>query len=90
MDSCRPLTGKRGHVAEHLYKAGPKSNNSKIDAIKGTLTHGAKKGLKYVVGGAVFYFAVSLALGGRDRVKHDLEVLKVRRQDVLLQTFGES
>ncbi|CAK0786298.1 hypothetical protein CVIRNUC_009511 [Coccomyxa viridis] len=75
-DPSLPLTGKRGHVAEHLYKAGPKSNNSKIDAIKGTLTHGAKKGLKYVVGGAVFYFAVSLALGGRDRVKHDLEVLK--------------
>ena len=69
-------------MAEHLYKAGPKSSNSRLDAIKGGLTHGAKKGLKYVVGGAVFYFAVSLALGGRDRVKHDLEVLKVRRQDV--------
>ena len=78
MDFCRPLTGKRGHVAEHLYKAGPKSSHSKLDAMKGGLTHGVKKGLKYAIGGAVFYFAVSLALGGRDRVKHDLEVLKVR------------
>ena len=75
---CRHLTGKRGHVAEHLYKAGPKSSHSKLDAMKGGLTHGVKKGLKYAIGGAVFYFAVSLALGGRDRVKHDLEVLKVR------------
>ena len=87
LDFRRPLTGKRGHVAEHLYKAGPKSSNSRLDALKGSLTHGAKKGLKYAVGGAVFYFAVSLALGGRDRVKHDLEVLKVRRQEVSPQDF---
>ena len=73
----RPITGRRGGIAEHLYKAGyrPHSGGS---GIKDTLKDGLKKGMKYAVGGAVFYFAVSLALGGRDRVKHDLEVLKVR------------
>lgn len=49
------------------------SGGSKLDGLK----DGVKKGLKYAIGGAVFYFAVSLALGGRERVKHDLEVLKV-------------
>ena len=71
----RPITGRRGGIAEHLYKAGARPRaGGKLDLVK----DGLKKGLKYAVGGAVFYFAVSLALGGRDRVQHDLEVLKVR------------
>lgn len=73
MHLCRPITGRRGHVAEHLYKAGARAQHGKLDTVK----DGLRKGLKYAVGGAVFYFAVSLALGGRDRVKHDLEVIKV-------------
>ena len=72
--SSRPITGRRGGIAEHLYKIGARPQHGKLDVVK----DGLKKGLKYAVGGAVFYFAMSLALGGRDRVKHDLEVLKVR------------
>ncbi len=72
---CRPITGRRGGIAEHLYKMGARPQSGKVDFLK----DGLKKGLKYAVGGAVFYFAVSLALGGRDRVRHDLEVLKVRQ-----------
>ena len=72
----RPITGRRGGIAEHLYKAGYRPNSGG-SGIKDTLKDSLKKGLKYAVGGAVFYFAVSLALGGRDRVQHDLEILKV-------------
>lgn len=78
----RPITGRRGGIAEHLYKAGFRAQSGqsrKLDIVK----DGLKKGLKYAVGGAVFYFAVSLALGGRDRVQHDLEVLKVRDMGAL-------
>lgn len=82
---CRPITGRRGGIAEHLYKMGVhRPQSGKVDFIK----DGLKKGLKYAVGGAVFYFAVSLALGGRDRVRHDLEVLKVSCAGSLLALGG--
>ncbi len=84
MVNCRPISGRHGSVAEHLYKAGARpQSRPKLDSMKDA----AKKGLKYAVGGAVFYFAVSLALGGRDRVRHDLEVLKVS-SDISCDSFS--
>ena len=68
----RPV--RRGTLAEHLYRAVAKPKSGENQRLRNALG----KGLKYAVGGAVFYFGVALALGGRERVRADLEKLQVR------------
>ncbi len=67
----RPV--RRGTLAEHLYRAVAKPKSGENQRLRNALG----KGLKYAVGGAVFYFGVALALGGRERVRADLEKLQV-------------
>ncbi|BDA49236.1 probable Septin-7 [Coccomyxa sp. Obi] len=66
------LPVRRGTLAEHLYRAVAKPKSGENQRLRNALG----KGLKYAVGGAVFYFGVALALGGRERVRADLEKLQ--------------
>lgn len=70
---CTHRPVRRGTLAEHLYRAVAKPKSGENQRLRNALG----KGLKYAVGGAVFYFGVALALGGRDRVRADLEKLQV-------------
>lgn len=67
----RPV--RRGTLAEHLYRAVAKPKSGEQQRIRKALG----KGLKYAVGGAVFYFGVALVLGGKSRVREDFEKLQV-------------
>ncbi|EIE24975.1 hypothetical protein COCSUDRAFT_83668 [Coccomyxa subellipsoidea C-169] len=66
------LPVRRGTLAEHLYRAVAKPKSGEQQRIRKAIG----KGLKYAVGGAVFYFGVALVLGGKARVREDLEKLQ--------------
>jgi hypothetical protein len=68
----RPI--QRGTLAEHLYRAVAKPKSGEQRRIRSAIG----KAAKYAVGGAVFYFAVALALGGKKRIREDFEILQVR------------
>jgi len=72
---------QRGTLAEHLYRAVAKPKSGEQRRLRDALG----KGLRYAVGGAVFYFGVALLLGGRDRVREDLEKLQVELRACLSQ-----
>lgn len=77
--SRRPV--QRGTLAEHLYRAVAKPKSGEQRRLRNALG----KGLRYAVGGAVFYFGVALLLGGRDRVREDFEKLQVEPRAWLCQ-----
>jgi hypothetical protein len=68
-------------LAEHLYRAVAKPKSGEQRRLRDALG----KGMRYAVGGAVFYFGVALLLGGRDRVREDLEKLQVELRACLSQ-----